>query len=490
MRTFSINYIFILISLSTISISAQTDISGYFNNEISYGIVACTLEGGVSSTCYEIVFASNPVSNGPYCPADTNSIGGFGVYDGSTNPGFQVMKSTLFVSMEADGYDIVRNNGTIRTQDLNSGGGGGGNPSYSYCLDNTPDDDLQLTFLIPTTPFNPPTVNQMTEVELVAVSVDGVPMNSDPPSVSSNNGNIPAIDPCGGHMDPAGYYHWHFAPESINNVLSAYGISDVSCTNISQNVSALTGFAKDGYPIYASREPNGSLPTGLDECFGHTANTIEFGNTYHYHVSDVLAPSMPPCIKGVSAQTPFVVEPLVLPIDLILFKASNVDNEKVKLHWITASESNNDFFTVECSRDGELWEEKVIIDGAGKSERTLEYIDFDEYPLKGLSYYRLKQTDFEGKYSYSEIQSVRLEEENTSVLIYPHPVIEDFFTIKAQIKEIELYDNTGVIVHTQDFETIENIVKIKTSTLKSGVYFLKIFDGIKVQTEKVIIQKR
>ena len=487
MRKLIFRFLLFTLFFQNINLIAQTDISGYFNNETSYQIVSCTLEGGVSSTCYEIKFASNPVDNGPYCPVDTNSIGGVGVYDGATNPGFQVMKKSLFQSMELDGYDIIRNNGTIRSKDL-YGGGGGGSPSYAYCLENTADDALELTFLIPTTPFNPPNVNQMASVELVAISVDGVPMNSDPPSVVSNSGNIPAIDPCGGHMDPAGYYHWHFAPESINNVFSRYGISDVSCTKITQNVSALTGFAKDGYPIYASRDMDGSLATDLDECYGHTANTKEFGIAYHYHVSDILAPSMPPCIKGVSAESSFSVGALILPIDLISFEINNIENEKILLQWSTASELNNDFFTIERSEDGKVWEEILIINGAGDSHRKIDYLEYDNSPLEGTYYYRLKQTDFDDGFTYSDLRSVRVEKKITPILIYPQPATQDLFITNSNIQSITLIDYRGEIVFSQNLEKLDSdTTRVDVSHFGSGIYYLRIFDGDRYQTEKVII---
>jgi len=240
-----------------------------------------------------------------------------GIYDGDTNPGFQVLKRSLWEAMEADGFDIVDADGNITIVDPGAGGGGpGAGGVTSACLEAAPDDDLVLTFLIPVTPELLSTPNVIGTVENIGVSVDGIPLTGDPPSVATNvggmpggGGAIPSIDPCGGHMDPSGYYHLHFAPEEMNNVLDAHGITEISCTNFEQSETALVGFAKDGFPIYASREADGTLPTDLDDCGGHFGPTPEFPNgTYHYHASSSLAPNVPPCLVGASVRNSFTFQ--------------------------------------------------------------------------------------------------------------------------------------------------------------------------------------
>ena len=189
---------------------------------------------------------------------------------------------------------------------------GGDHPDFAYCLQPLTDDGLTLKFIIPAIPEDLSTPNQIETVELIGVSVDGIPMNGDPPSVTTGpmgNGNIPSLDPCGGHHDPSGYYHWHFISESVNEILTANGLTDISCTNISQDNTALSGFAKDGYPIYASADMDGSVPADLDECNGHTSATAEFPDgIYHYHASTTEAPNMPPCIKGAAVNNPLIIE--------------------------------------------------------------------------------------------------------------------------------------------------------------------------------------
>ena len=98
-------------------------------------------------------------------------------------------------------------------------------------------------------------------------------------------GAIPSIDPCGGHIDPFGYYHLHFGAEAMNEVLEANSITDVSCSNFTQSQTAFVGYAKDGYPIYSSHDSDVTEPTDLDECYGHTSATTDYPDgIYHYHI--------------------------------------------------------------------------------------------------------------------------------------------------------------------------------------------------------------
>ncbi|WP_452226905.1 YHYH protein [Lacinutrix cladophorae] len=281
----------------------------YFNatSLVSFEKIDCSLEDGSTGDCYQLVFTSNPVDNGPYCPTTINDIGGLGVYDGATNPGFQVMKASLFNAMETDGYDIVDDAGNINIDDFNSGPV---NQDYSYCLEAAPDNNLLLIFLIPASPILASSNNTIDTVELIGVSVDGVPINGDPPSVANPGneiaGNIPSLDPCGGHHDPVGYYHWHFVAETMNQVLEANEIDDVSCTLVNQvSGTKLIGFAKDGFPIYAYQVE----PSNLDECGGITGSTTEFPDgVYHYVASNTEAPNVPKCLKGVAATNNFRLE--------------------------------------------------------------------------------------------------------------------------------------------------------------------------------------
>lgn len=104
-----------------------------------------------------------------------------------------------------------------------------------------------------------------------------------------------------------------------------------------------------------------------------------------------------------------------LPIELLSFNATPV-NDAVQLTWSTASEKDNDFFTVERSIDGENWENVLFVEGAGTSIHRIDYASADLRPYKGLSYYRLKQTDFDGQFTHSSAVAVYVNSEDKEFL--------------------------------------------------------------------------
>ena len=280
----------------------------FFNSSslTSIEVVSATLEDGSTANCFQITFTGDGVDGdaGPYCPETIDGIGGLAVYDGNTNP-------ALLNDMEADGWDIVDENGNVNIDDFS----GSANRNASNCLAAPFDPTLTFTYLIPVTPKLATSNDVISEIEMIGVSLDGVQLTGDPPSAvngpamfgGNNSGeiNFPSLDPCGGHPDPSGYYHAHFIPQVMNQVLAANDISSVSCTLYTQTTTtALAGFAKDGYPIYAYA----NIPDDLDDCNGRTAPTPEYPDgIYHYVASTVDAPNMPGCLKGVAARNNFTV---------------------------------------------------------------------------------------------------------------------------------------------------------------------------------------
>ena len=282
---------------------------------ISFEIVTATLEDGSTAECAQMVFSSNPVASGPFCPRTDSEVAGLGIYDGSTNPGLRAFGTELLNDIESDGFNMVNDGGTVNVFDFVSGEP---STSVSNCLEAAADDDLQLSFTIPLEPILSGSNNDIGEIELIGLSLDGVPINGDPPSAvngpSMRGGGggtpteiqFPSLDPCGGHHDPAGYYHWHFVPQVMNQVLAANNITEVSCTLVDQTDDMqLFGFAKDGFPIYAYANE----PTDLDDCGGRTGSTTEYPDgVYHYVASTTQSTNVPVCLKGVAARNTFTFQ--------------------------------------------------------------------------------------------------------------------------------------------------------------------------------------
>ncbi len=168
-----------------------------------------------------------------------------------------------------------------------------------------------------------------------------------------------------------------------------------------------------------------------------------------------------------------------LPIDLLSFDAVLKDN-KVQLKWTTASEKNNDYFTVERSNDANSWESLAQIKGQGNSSTLHSYEYIDANPVKGTSYYRLKQTDFDGKFTYSETRVVT--NDRTGLRAYPNPV-SDILNIESNedILELSIYDLPGKQQSIR-YKKQNRTYQINMGELSRGVYYLKIrtTSGIKV----------
>jgi hypothetical protein len=166
-----------------------------------------------------------------------------------------------------------------------------------------------------------------------------------------------------------------------------------------------------------------------------------------------------------------------LPVKLLSFNATLV-NEKVNCAWETASETNNDYFTIERSKDGNSFEAVGNVKGQGNSNRNIRYSYTDNNPFGGISYYRLKQTDFDGKYTYSEIKKVGLDKELASkISLYyenenPIVKINSFVESKANIELINL---NGIKLFTNEQPIIkgENTFTLDGNRTK-GLYLLKV----------------
>ena len=166
-----------------------------------------------------------------------------------------------------------------------------------------------------------------------------------------------------------------------------------------------------------------------------------------------------------------------LPIELVDFNAKVVDGNHVQLNWTTASEINNDYFTVEKSADSKKWHVVTTVKGAGNSNSTISYQSIDKTPYEGISYYRLKQTDFDGKYSYSDIINVNVRIPDNQVKIYPNPTssIITILANKNELETINIYNVLGKDVTNQAVFMQKNNGKVMMdlSNLSAGTYYLK-----------------
>jgi len=163
-----------------------------------------------------------------------------------------------------------------------------------------------------------------------------------------------------------------------------------------------------------------------------------------------------------------------LPIELMDFTANLKNDRTVSLSWQTASEKNNDYFTIERSMDGKNWVAIQEIDGAGNSTNLLNYHTTDILSGKGIFYYRLKQTDFDGAYTYSDIRAVVVDQSVSEMSVFPNPTNGSFTLLHSGEKVAPaLYTAMGTQASAINVIPTEGGFIYDISTLANGVYFLK-----------------
>ena len=174
-----------------------------------------------------------------------------------------------------------------------------------------------------------------------------------------------------------------------------------------------------------------------------------------------------------------------LPVTLISFKANITESQQTVLKWATASEKDNDYFVVERSKNASDFELVGKVKGKGTIDLRNDYSFTDESPLKGINYYRLKQVDLDGQYSYTRAESV-IKDGDGTISLYPNPttnILKINFEDTDQIEDATIYDMMGRVVKT----IIGNQDKYEVVNLPQGKYIIQIdlLDGRSIKNSFV-----
>lgn len=161
-----------------------------------------------------------------------------------------------------------------------------------------------------------------------------------------------------------------------------------------------------------------------------------------------------------------------LPVELVSF-IGKPQNETVKLEWQTASEKNNRYFDLEKMNDDYSWTALERVAGNGNSLSTLSYQSYDKNPSE-INYYRLKQVDYNFKFTYSPVISVEYTlSRDATIRMYPVPATTHLtIATPYHVKKIEVIADDGSVI-VPEIEQ-EDPVKINTAALSPGIYILKL----------------
>jgi hypothetical protein len=289
----------------------------------------------------------------------------------------------------------------------------------------------QVTSTCPNYPFTPP----------IATGQTATRCHSFTAANTIGNFNIVITSTCGAGTVSA--FSWTLQASSCGAIMKSGTISDLSFTGLT--------IGQQYTFCYTFTVPNPGPPT--NNCTHST----------HY---------------------PYVVGPEPLPIELVSFDAIEEKN-RVKLTWSTSSEFNNDYFTIEKSENGTMFDSIATVKGAGNSQAILNYSTIDYNPSSGLVYYRLKQTDFDGQFKYSGIVTSFLEREDDLFTLNPNPSNGNVYlsfncTSKSEAK-VTIQDYYGRIVLRDAFTCtkLRTNKELETEKLPAGIYYVVLeADGI------------
>lgn len=176
------------------------------------------------------------------------------------------------------------------------------------------------------------------------------------------------------------------------------------------------------------------------------------------------------------------------PVEWMSFGASPINNS-VQIQWTTATERNLQYFQVEKSQDGQTFTPFHNQIAIGNSSSPQSYQTFDYQPYSGVSYYRIKAVDFDGKVSYSNIVAVNINI-TPSLLVFPNPTSDVLHIQWNSIQpeaNITVFDLHGKLLY-QFHEKEVSSITLPTKSWASGLYILKIQTPSVQATQKIIKQ--
>ncbi len=206
-------------------------------------------------------------------------------------------------------------------------------------------------------------------------------------------------------------------------------------------------------------------------------------------------------VPGVTAFSPWALASIVspLPVGMTVFTGEPYTMSSNLLEWTTASETDNDFFTVQSSSDGSSFSDLGTVDGAGTSSSQHDYQFIDEAPFPGTTYYRLMQTDVNLQRTWSNIISVSREQSGVFNLV-PNPTLNGQFSVVLDPSLI----NKEVLVVVYDVKGEESYSKViingsagssilvtdPARSLAPGIYIVTASSADKLFMQKLVVLEK
>ena len=268
---------------------------------------------------------------------------------------------------------------------------------------------------------------------------------------------------------------------------------------VAQNTPTTSQLTGNNYPFVAGKVmtsdtvakgvfiPQGNR-TEIEWAIVGTANTKP-GTDYYFRHWGSSSNTLPP-----GASYPTLTTGATLPIRLSGFSVRS-DGRRIRVEWTTGSEQDNDRFEIERSGNGRSWETITTVKAKGSSANATNYSAYDNSPINGINYYRLKQYDLDGKSTLSEVKSVKLGGGKSVVTVTPNPARSSInFKLENQAAVnvlAVLSDANGKVVHQETFKDVQ-VNSVNKLNLRqqptSGVYILTLKAEGLSESIKVVVQ--
>ncbi len=179
----------------------------------------------------------------------------------------------------------------------------------------------------------------------------------------------------------------------------------------------------------------------------------------------------------------------IMPVEMISFSGTKFGTKSSLLSWQTATEIDNDYFLVEHSIDGKEFETLAKVQGAGNSLETKSYSYEHTSPAHGMNYYRLRQVDFDGKFTFSNVIAINFDGSDR-YRIYPTKIDNELtFATDENLKSklnYTIVDNLGRTVNSGIIAAGITEYTIDVSNLNTGSYFVVLYNESISETHRFV----
>ena len=172
---------------------------------------------------------------------------------------------------------------------------------------------------------------------------------------------------------------------------------------------------------------------------------------------------------------------MALPVELKAFYAEAV-GEKVNLYWQTSAEVNSDYFEVEKSADLNRWSSIDRVAANQNAAVALDYTSVDLHPVNGPNYYRLKQVDQDGSFTYSKVVTAYFKKEGFQMKVFPNPfrnqITLSLNTETRRNLQLKVFNAVGQQMHSANIRLERGTAasRIATDNWGEGIYYLNVWD--------------